>query len=651
MNFFDHQERARKNTARMVLLFLLGVLGIIVAIYGLFVVGLRGAAGDAADLASAADHMALFLQVAAGTLAVIGIGAWLKFSALSAGGSAVAESLGGRLIQSSTRDADERRFVNVVEEMAIASGVPVPAMYVLDQEEGINAFAAGRRPEDAAVAVTRGCLRTLSRDELQGVIAHEFSHIFNGDMRLNIRLLGMLGGIMALAVVGRILLHAGSRGRKKDGTALALIGLAVMVLGYVGVLVGRILQAAISRQREFLADASAVQYTRNPSGIGGALRRIRESVEGSAVKAPQAAEVGHMFFGAASLSSLFATHPPLEERIRRVEEGRYDVSDDSAGKVGGAGLPTSRMAVGGGAAGAVSGLAEVALGVAGGGRVAGTTGMRGGTAAGEAVVSAVGSMSNAALDSGSRLLSQVPVSVRSALGSPLGAQAVIFGLLLDADDGVRGEQLALLESVAGSPVARETQLLAQSLLNVNRRLRLPMIDLALPALRQMSAGQHQRFVEAVDGLVQADTQVTLFEFCTQRVISRRMGRTHNSETVKQRGLSLQEFRTHAARLLSDLARAGSGGEGDGSGAFRAGAGMLGEALSSVEMPGPLDDSHRGLGAALDAFAGASAKTRRAVFGACTRCVLFDEQVTEDEAELLRAVAYSLDLPLPPFVEM
>ena len=228
--------------------------------------------------------------------------------------------LGGRLVNPAQPDPDERKLLNVVEEMAIASGIPVPQVYVLPEEKGINAFAAGHSTSDAVVAVTQGALRLLTRDELQGVIGHEFSHILNGDMRLNLRLMGLIFGILCLAVIGRVLLHV--RGGGKDKNPLPLLGLVLVLMGWVGVFFGRLIQAAVSRQREFLADASAVQFTRNPAGLAGALKKIGGLSYGSKLKNAHAGEASHMFFGngmGGSFLGLMETHPPLAERILALE--------------------------------------------------------------------------------------------------------------------------------------------------------------------------------------------------------------------------------------------------------------------------------------------------------------------------------------------
>ena len=318
MDFFDRQDKARRSTKLLVFYFVTGVVLLIVTLYIavtliFFGVSSRTHRGyrnpyevSEGQQQASLWNPKLFLGVAVGTLAIIGIGSAFKTMELSQGGSVVASMMGGRLINSNTADPDERKLVNVVEEMALASGVPVPKIYVMDNERGINAFAAGHTTSDAVVAVTRGCMQLLSRDELQGVIGHEFSHILNGDMRLNLRLMGIIFGIICLAVIGRVLLYA--RGGGQDRNALPLLGLALIIIGGVGVFFGQLIQAAVSRQREFLADASSVQFTRNPAGLAGALKKIGGLAYGSKISNAHAGEAWHMFFGNGLGNSLVRPH-------------------------------------------------------------------------------------------------------------------------------------------------------------------------------------------------------------------------------------------------------------------------------------------------------------------------------------------------------
>src|SRR6056297_1981581 len=316
MNFFEHQDRARKQTRVLVVAFMLAVLAIVMAmnlvmlgVFGRFQSAEQGWFSPGFWLAN--GQVVLWTSLA--TVLVVVLASAYRSAQLRGGGGQVARELGGVEVTGDSNDPLRRRLLNVVEEMAIASGVPVPQVFVLEHEPGINAFAAGWSPADAAVAVTRGTLETLNREELQGVIAHEFSHVFNGDMRLNIRLIGVLFGILALAVVGRRMLtsmHLTRGGRNKNAGGIVLVALAVVVIGYVGLFFGRWIQAAVSRQREYLADASAVQFTRSPEGIAGALKKIGAATAGSRLVV-NTQEVGHMLFASSLSSRLMATHPPL----------------------------------------------------------------------------------------------------------------------------------------------------------------------------------------------------------------------------------------------------------------------------------------------------------------------------------------------------
>ncbi len=305
MNFFEHQDRARKQSRWLFLAFALAVLAIVVAIDVIVLVALGvTSVQDGTQPLTVTEMLrangGLLSGAAIGTVAVIGLASLFKTASLRSGGGQVARQLGGTLVESDPRDRKRRRLRNVVEEIALASGVPVPEIYVLEQESGINAFAAGYSPSDAAVAVTRGALEKLSRNELQGVIAHEFSHILNGDMRINIRLMGALFGILLLALIGRrVLIHshlAGRGSRNKNGAAILLIAFGLTAIGYIGLFFGRWIKAAVSRQREYLADASAVQFTRDPDSIGGALKKIAVYSESSYLNA-DSEEVSHMLFG------------------------------------------------------------------------------------------------------------------------------------------------------------------------------------------------------------------------------------------------------------------------------------------------------------------------------------------------------------------
>ena len=457
MDFFDRQTRARRNTKLLVVYFVCGVALLILAVYAAALLIFAGAGashqhryGEEASIALWQPQ--LFLGVAVGTLAVIAMGSGFKTLELAQGGSAVATSLGGRLVDPNTSDPDERKLLNVVEEMAIAAGLPVPQVYVLPDERGINAFAAGHSTSDAVVAVTEGSIRLLTRDELQGVIGHEFSHILNGDMRLNLRLMGIIFGILCLAVIGRVLLY--TRGRSsKDKNPLPLLGLALIVIGWIGVVFGRLIQAAVSRQREFLADASSVQFTRNPAGLAGALKKIGGLSYGSKLEAASRGEASHMFFGngmGESFFHLMDTHPPLAERIRAI-----DPSFDGTFPRGGHGR---------GGTGSPAGVARCtpdrpfrSRSRACRARQAGLAGLR---AADHCRPGRDGQHRQShyrapALRRGTCAVA-IPASLQAAAREGLGASTLVYALLLSDDEAVRDKQLDELAAATSAAVCQET---------------------------------------------------------------------------------------------------------------------------------------------------------------------------------------------------
>jgi Zn-dependent protease with chaperone function len=579
----------------------------------------------------------LFGAVAVGTAALISGGSLYKIASLAGGGQVVAEQLGGRLLHAETTDPDERRILNVVEEMAIAAGTPVPPVYLLENEDGINAFAAGSSPNDAVVAVTRGCVRTLSRDELQGVIAHEFSHILNGDMRLNLRLMGVLFGILLIGLTGYMLLRSTSGYRVRDERGddgrgrnlLPLIGLAIYVIGYVGVFFANLIKSAVSRQREYLADASAVQFTRNPDGIAGALKKIGAYSAGSAIKEPRAEEASHMFFGSAGgfgeLFGLLATHPPLVERIRRIDpsfDGDFSkVRLDPPGDE-----PGSRRAVARGprARSFAFNPAEA--------------------------VARVGTIGPPQLMHAAALLEDLSPTISSQIHDSLGAQAAVLALLLDPQETVRKEQAYWLDQYAHPAVVRQMRAVMAEVMKLGPEERLPLVERAVPALRQLSPAQMREFLGAVKALIEADQKLTIFEYALQRLLLRHLV----AYFVKQppqptRYTTFQPLVAATMDVLSALARGGRSSPDGAAAAFVAGVRTLGWPVAESEFsPGGTTDLMQ-LDAALKEIDLASRPLKKQILLACAATVGADGRVTVEEGELLRAISDSIDCPMPPLV--
>jgi Zn-dependent protease with chaperone function len=648
MDFFEAQELARKKTKLLVFYFVLAVLGIVVAVYALLVVvtALGGSETDVEPLAL--WQPGLLAAATVGSLAVISLGSGFKVLQLAAGGERVAKELGGRRVSKDTVDPDERRLLNVVEEMAIASGTAVPDVYVLEDEEGINAFAAGYSPSDAVIGVTRGCMQALSRDELQGVIAHEFSHVLNGDMRLNIRLMGLLFGIVMMTVIGRIVLRSGAHGsssnRKNNGAAAILaFGLGLVVIGSIGVFFARLIQAAVSRQREYLADASAVQFTRLPAGIAGALKKIGGVAQGSRIQDPHAEEASHMFFAdglARHLGSALATHPPLPLRIRALEpdwDGRFippgDV--DPALRLGRA-APRRGTAVP-----AAAPLAAPVSALAAESRAASGT---------AAAVPAFQSPNDAQMTRAAQLRAGLPAAWLTRASRAPGAVAGLFGLLLSRNERLRQDQIRLLADRLDPELVADVTAAHEETRGLNSEQRLALVDLAIPALRRLTSAEYALFVETTQKLVESDSRVDLFEFTLEKILHRHLDLYFQRRPPPDvRYGRLRDVATSASVLLSALAWVGARGDAArASHAFEAGVRALErtEPATRVALASQAECGLRALGSALDQLDHAGPLLKKALLEACGAVVLADGVVLDQEAELIRAIADSLGAPLP-----
>ena len=647
MNFFEQQDRAYRNSKYLVFLLLLAVLSLIAITTLLF-----GAFFYYAELNTHRymEHVGVWqgithslswkmvAEISLGVCAVIALGSLYKLFQLSSGGRAVAESLGGHPINLLNANADEKKILNVVEEMAIASGTPVPPVYILE-DEAINAFAAGHTPQDAVIGVTRGCIRLLSRDELQGVIAHEFSHIFHGDMKLNMRLVALLNGILLLGLIGEFLFRSSSNrmafrsNRDKSPAAMMGLGLGLMVIGYAGTFFGSLIKSAVSRQREFLADASSVKFTRNPEGISGALKKLGGYVGGSQMDIANASEFSHMFFGEGVSSSFMgmATHPPLAERIKRIDprwDGKFPHLDvleaEAASSYINEGSSPASDQLSPFQFDSPKSAAEFIVTV-------------------DQVIESIGHPNQSHIAYARQTLDDISENLHKAAHSPWDAQALMFGLLLDQVPDAQAVQWQLLGKIfsevqvqALKPVALQAALIAP-------RLRLPLVELSLPALKQLSVDQYQQFKAAMNALIRADEQINLLEWSYYRIL------THNLEPKKsaQRLVDLAQLQNEAITLLSVIANAGANSPADAKVAFDTSKTILGLATANL-----LSESSYGimdLDIAITRLNGIKPLQKPKLLKAMSQCVLVDQKVTVTEAELFRAIADALDCPVPPLI--
>lgn len=654
MDFFEQQELARRTSTRLVVLFVLAVIGVVIAVnvvasytYLAFVhdtplpFGRRGL------------PTGFYATNTIVTLALIGGGTWLELQRLRAGGDAVAAMVGARPIDPSTGDLLERRLINVVEEMALASGVAVPRVYLMDEESSINAFAAGHSVNDAVVAVTRGALTRLTRDELQGVIGHEFSHILNGDMRLNMRLIGVLFGLQMIAMFGRFLMDMGRGSRDSRGGAgvLLVAGALLWIVGYVGVFFGRLIKAAVSRQREYLADAAAVQFTRNRDGIGGALRKIGglsdETGLGTQIAHPNAETLSHLFLGAGRrnfASGLFATHPPLRERIRRIY-GR---------PVGFLPAPEQPVALAlAGAAAAPATLPPLPLAQEGATDTATARAeasplaalVEQGHAAVDRVPAAIGTVVASAPAAARRAaLHPAAALLEAARVDTTGAQLVVLAMLIDKDRDLAAQQRRQIVEALGSDALAQVDRYHEAVRELPPGARLPLLDRLMPTLRKLPADAARRLLRLAHGLIVADGRVTLAEFLLFTVLERRLGPDAH-RAVPVRYANVAQLAPEAALVLSLVAAVRLPDQPER--AFNAGALLLPgvDARLTPAQSIALDAVRR----ALDELNRLAPLAKPAFIKACTAAAFVDGATNWKAASCLRTICAAIDAPMPPQV--
>jgi Zn-dependent protease with chaperone function/uncharacterized tellurite resistance protein B-like protein len=661
MNFFQQQEQAHKQSRRLLVLFILAVVAIVAAVNGAAVL-LWGVAQEKVGVDSIGQSFwqvngSLLIMTSLATLGLITIGSAWKSGQLRQQGSRIAEALGGTRVPANPGEFQLQRLRNVVEEVSLASGVPVPSIYVIEGETGINAFAAGFNTDDAAVAVTRGCLEALNREELQGVIAHEFSHILNGDMRLNLRLMGWLHGILLIALAGEVFMRSGffggarvSRNRDNGGGGIVLFGLALFAIGYIGVFFARWIKAAVSRQREYLADASAVQFTRYPAGISGALQKIAVHSQHSYMDKPRAEQISHMLFASGLNGRLLATHPPLEKRIQAIEPAwkpsqleavrQQLISDaannlDSGQKQGNTAQPTgginSAEAVGVSAlhGGAVSGVNQEPVDD----HTLGNT---------HEWVNAIGAPSASALKYARMLRSRLPSDLLALAHDSLAAQWLMFALL--ATDDQHGAKR--LKRLPANMQVKQAEQHWELLMALSKYQRLPLLEVVLATLKELGADHRARLITMAESLARADQTVTLFEFSAVARIATELSEEATRTSPMMGKRRLFACRDSVAVLFATLARLDENEVGKQQVRCQAGLRQL-FGQRAPEVPALGQHWSGVLKRALFALDELRAADKQILLEAILSFAAEDGKITLGESEILRLVAYQLHVPLPP----
>lgn len=646
MNFFQEQARARGQSKWLVVLVILAT-----AVIALLVGGLLGIIGWQDGDPEAAFGLMLVGSVL--TVAVILIGSLWKSFSLRGGGGKVARDLGGLRVTADSRDFHLRRYYNVVEEMAIASGVPMPELYVLEHELAINAFAAGWSPADAAVCVTRGALQRLSRDELQGVIGHEFSHILNGDMRLNIRLMGLVFGILLIGLAGEKLMRARS-GNSRDAAGIVALGVGLFVIGYVGVFVARLLKASISRQREYLADASAVQFTRQTAGLAGALKKAAGYGEGTLVTDSDCEEVAHMMFGdAIGLSGWYATHPPLDDRIRKLDPGfrpeQLGKLVESHARLGDRmnEEPLSAIAMLHGGAAPPVRRADAPT------RSPAQTSMPpalpdDGTTPIAGLTASIAHPGDAHVAMATSLRDALPEALKQAARSPDLAPPLVLGLLVVLGREGRAAELGVVERQWGSDLCGHVRALLGDLESLHPMQRLPLLQLALPQLKRRSIVEQDKLVATLDALVALDRRLDVYEYCVLRLLKQAIADARQPERVRTAGrVKLASAMEASAGVLGVLAAAGHEDREQARQAFLSAWGRLYPGAARAYAPPA--DWPKVLDGALAELDQLQLAGKEILLETLAELLAHDGRIAVNEAELLRVVAAALHCPMPPLL--
>ncbi|MCZ6655739.1 MAG: M48 family metallopeptidase [Gammaproteobacteria bacterium] len=629
MNFFQAQDNARRKTGQLMLIFGIAVV-VLIVLTNILVAFFIATTGDTLQVTTGGDVFAslpmdVWIWTSLGVIGAIAAASLFKYRAVSGGGRSIGEALGGRQINHNTTNHGERRLLNVVEEMAIASGMPVPPVYLIP-EPSINAFAAGFTTDDAIIGINQGTIDHLTRDELQGVVAHEFSHILNGDTNINLRLIAILHGILFIGIVGYGILRMGGLSRK-NGAPLMLMGLGLVIIGFSGTFFGNLIKAGVSRQREYLADSASVQFTRNPDGIGEALKKIGGLSHGSTMRAANAQEVSHMFFGQSRelfLNRLMSTHPPLEQRIRAIQpnwDGKFPSVDET--------ISAESMAPD---HPSVQGFASTSATV---------------QASPDQLVDAIGTTSQEALTAARVLIDSTDAAVRRAADDPWAARALVYAMLLDHDDELRAHQFTFIEQAAENGVPQHVMALWQALEGADEQHRLMLLELTVPTLKELSHQQYQRFIANAVALIKADNQIDLFEWVLHRVLTKEL-KPHfeGLRRVRARYQSTDKLPNESAVLLSALARVGRDELADQQQAYAEGASVLQLSLPMHTDPDPNFES---LNDALEKLRRLKPLAKPKLIKALAATVLADGHVTPREGALLHGVAATLDCPLPPSI--
>lgn len=637
MDFFEHQDRARKKTKLLVFYFILAVIFIVIALNLAAFFALKLSSGEQTNLQiNQWFEQSWFYYITISTLVMIVLGSLFRWMQLRDGGRSVAQMVNGREVLPDTNDNLERRFINVVEEMSIASGMPVPTLYIMDDEQAINAFVAGYETSNTVMVITRGALELLNRQELQGVVAHEFSHIFNADMRINIKLISTLAGILLLGQAGSFIIRSlrysrvRSSNNKEGGgivIVILLVGMAIFIVGSIGLFFGRLIKAAISRQREYLADASAVQYARDNEGLAGAFLKINE--QSSLLINKHAEDTSHMCISEPiklKLSGL-ATHPPMESRLDAIMPNWQSFSRNYAQKqthkrqrrAQKEQARQERLAESSSRAGAFGGLIDT-----------------------------VGKPSAMHVQAASALILALPEVLKQAAHghhAETHAMHLVFALLLSDEGQVAESSLSLIEKTYGEKSGQQVLKLAQHISRDKRKQRLAILDITLPSIRRLSENERKQFLTLLKSIIHQDQYVSQFEYVLYSLVKKNL-----TPSAKKTHKIIQEFDLVLPELqlmLSAMVHASEQQQEIKQATFKTlWVGFSQHEKQLLVNQFEADKFHQ----ALALLTSLAPMLKKQLLGTLEQAVKEDSVSQPAEVELLRAIAECLDCPIPPLLE-
>lgn len=648
MNFFENQERARKKTFLLVMLLLIAVLLIVLAINILIIVVFTLMHNE--DLAHLTANIRRdeFISFCTNTavivtpvvLFVIFLGTIIKMFMLNNGGLSIAEMVKARPVDVNTDNLLEKRFINVVEEMAIASGISVPHLFVMENEKGINAFVAGYSPEDTVLVVTQGALEQLNRDELQGVIGHEFSHIFNSDMHINIKLIGIVSGIVMISQMGSFILRnmrfRSSSSNSKDDNKLQIVilisGIGLLVIGYIGLFFGRWIKAAISRERESLADATSVQYTRNPTGLIGALMRIQAYEQGTLLNSTSADDINHMCFGPSLemlFSGLLASHPPIEERIQALDpQGYYAPNikltrDENVAKPSKAHreLNAKDLMIGTVVlANKIQQAQNVNLGE---------------------IKQSIGNPSLAHVDVAKQLLKQIPEPLNVVAHDPNKVKLLYFALMMPESEEQFQSATQLLSTLLPENEQQQVLQYSQIIHDLGKTVKLPLIDISLAAFKQISIEERKIIYQNLEKIALLDKE-NLFEFTLLSILSKATGVPKTKRRINN--LTVSALLPQISALLFAVIKSGHSDPTLQVACYD----KLMKEFTDLTIPLPKAEPLK-LNFILSQLNHLTPLCKEQLINACLHCIEEDNIINVNEAELVRAIAARLDCPIPPII--